>query len=129
MVRSHGRLTALAVERARRPGLYADGGGLYLQVSGVRGRSWIFRFMIRGKARSMGLGSFPSVPLAAARATASECRRELQAGVDPIAAREVRKVEGLLAEARGVTFKVCCEAYIKDNKSQWERSASSTMAE
>jgi integrase len=122
MVRSHGRLTSLAVERARKPGLYADGGGLYLQVSGVRGRSWIFRFMIRGKARSMGLGSFPSVPLAAARAAASECRRELQAGIDPITAREARKVEGQLAEARGVTFKACCEAYIKDNKSQWRNA-------
>jgi integrase len=122
MVRSHGRLTSLAVERARKPGLYADGGGLYLQVSGVRGRSWIFRFMIRDKARSMGLGSFPSVPLAAARAAASECRRELQAGIDPITAREARKVEGLLAEARGVTFKAYCEAYIRDNKSQWRNA-------
>ena len=33
MGRTTGRLTGLKVARAKRPGMYADGGGLYLQVS------------------------------------------------------------------------------------------------
>ena len=33
MARAIGRLTALKVDRARRPGMYADGGGLYLRVT------------------------------------------------------------------------------------------------
>ena len=33
MVRSIGRLTALKVEKAKKPGMYADGGGLYLRVT------------------------------------------------------------------------------------------------
>ena len=33
MARRIGRLKALAVSRAKQPGMYADGGGLYLQVT------------------------------------------------------------------------------------------------
>ena len=34
------RLTALAVTRASKPGLYADGAGLYLRVSRNGSKSW-----------------------------------------------------------------------------------------
>ena len=33
MARAIGRLTALKVEKAKEPGMYADGGGLYLRVT------------------------------------------------------------------------------------------------
>src|SRR6476469_4446750 len=39
-----GKLTALKVAREKRPGLYGDGGGLYLQVTTRGSKSWIFRF-------------------------------------------------------------------------------------
>src|SRR5438874_1514303 len=58
--RAPGQLSALKVSRTREPGLYADGGGLYLQVTNADARSWIFRFMLNGRARSMGLGSLHS---------------------------------------------------------------------
>ena len=44
-----GKLTALAIARASKPGLYGDGLGLWLQVSKIGERitrSWIFRFML-----------------------------------------------------------------------------------
>ena len=41
-----GKLTALKVAREKRPGLYGDGGGLYLQVTARGSKSWIFRFWI-----------------------------------------------------------------------------------
>jgi Arm DNA-binding domain len=50
------RLSALAVERASKPGLYPDGAGLYIRVSRNGSKSWAFRFMLRGTAREMGLG-------------------------------------------------------------------------
>src|SRR5262245_37144743 len=41
-----------------KPGYYGDGGGLYLQVSKEYGsRDWVFRFMLNGRVREMGLGS------------------------------------------------------------------------
>jgi len=42
MTRTVGRLTALRVSRAvGKPGLYADGGGLYLQVTDLGEGSWL----------------------------------------------------------------------------------------
>ena len=55
MARTVGRLTALKVERAKKPGMHADGGGLYLQITSG-GASWIYRYMLNGRAREMGLG-------------------------------------------------------------------------
>jgi hypothetical protein len=46
VARTVGRLTALAVEKAKQgkqqPGMYHDGGGLYLQVK-PGGASWVLR--------------------------------------------------------------------------------------
>jgi hypothetical protein len=66
------RLTALAVARTNAPGLYADGGGLYLRVGRGGAKSWAFRFMLNGKPREMGFGSFTKVSLADARKKASD---------------------------------------------------------
>jgi hypothetical protein len=59
------RLAALQVGRFKAPGMYADGGGLYLQVTvnardGTPAKSWIYRYMLRGRAREMGLGPLSS---------------------------------------------------------------------
>src|SRR6478609_5982819 len=88
MARVIGRLTALRVSRAVKSGMYADGGGLYLQVTGNGAKSWIYRYMLRGREREMGLGSLSAVCLADARTKATECRGLRQEGVDPI---DVRK--------------------------------------
>lgn len=69
-----GRLTALKVAKVKKPGMYADGAGLYLQVSGdgesTLAKSWIFRFTLRGRSREMGLGSLSLFGLAEARSKA-----------------------------------------------------------
>ena len=53
MAREPGRLTALAVARAKKPGLYSDGGGLNLQIGPSGARSWIFRYQKSGRRRYM----------------------------------------------------------------------------
>jgi hypothetical protein len=68
-------------------GCYADGGGLYLEVKRSGGRSWIFRHMLRGRARAMGLGPTHTISLVEARGKALDCRRQLLNGIDPIDAR------------------------------------------
>ena len=65
------RLTALSITRAKTPGYFHDGGGLYLQVAPAGSKSWIFRFSLAGKRREMGLGPYPRVSLAAARQAAT----------------------------------------------------------
>ena len=64
MPRTVAKLTALKLGRALPAGMYADGAGLYLQVTGTGAKSWIYRFTLRGKAREMGIGSLSAVSLA-----------------------------------------------------------------
>jgi integrase len=82
-----GRLTARKVETAK-AGKYGDGGGLQLAVAPTGAKKWVLRFLWRGAAREMGLGSYPEVTLAEAREKALAGRRLARGGVDPIAARK-----------------------------------------
>ena len=49
-----GKLTALKVAREKRPGMYGDGGGLYLQVAKAGTKSWIFRFWVPERDAATG---------------------------------------------------------------------------
>src|SRR5262245_54244705 len=102
------RLSALSVGKASKPGLYADGAGLYLRVGRGGAKSWAFRFMRRGAAREMGLGGFTKVSLADARKKAVDLRLQLSNGLDPLAHRQdeqaKREAAGKLAAARAKSF-------------------------
>src|SRR5260221_3405537 len=102
-----GRLTALQVKHAQKPGMLADGHGLSLQVTRANARSWIFRYYRNGKSREMGLGSLNAVGLADARMKAAECRGLLANGIDPIGARDTERALQVLEEARAITFDKC----------------------
>ena len=119
VVRKIARLSALAVTRARDPGMYADGGGLYLQVTHADARSWVFRFMLNGRARTMGLGPLHTIGLADARTRATECRRLCIDGQDPILHREQSRARLRLDAAKAVTFRTCAEGYIEAHKAGW----------
>lgn len=115
MARPINRLSARSVAAATAPGYYADGGGLYLQVSRTGTKSWVFRFTLRGRAREMGLGGIGAVNLASARESAAGARKQLAQGIDPIEARR-------RTQAAGETFGAMAEAYIAANRAGW-RSA------
>ena len=134
-----GKLTALKVTRAKRPGLYGDGGSLYLQVSASGTKSWVFRFWIaerdpatgevvrdpatnklKGRSREMGLGSFATVSLAEARDRALECRKLREKDIDPIDAREAAKREAALQRAKSLKFKDAAEAYMAAHRVAWK---------
>lgn len=121
------RLSALDVMRAAVPGLYADGGGLYLQVASDVARSWVYRFMIGGRTREMGLGPLHVVSLAEARRTAAECRRLRQDGIDPIEARRGEREAARLEAAKAVTFKSCATSYIAKHKAAWRTDKHATQ--
>lgn len=76
MARAIGQLTALKVERLKRPGMHADGGGLYLRITPQGARNWVLRYMLNGRPRWMGLGPLSLYSLAEARAKALEARRK-----------------------------------------------------
>ena len=82
-----GKLTVRRIETAK-TGKYGDGGGLQLAVAPSGAKKWVFRFLWQGKAREMGLGSFPEVGLADAREKALAARRLVKSGIDPISERQ-----------------------------------------
>ncbi len=110
----------MEVGRLREEGDHNVGGipGLYLQI--IEGsRSWILRFKIGTRRRRMGLGSFPAVPLAQARERAREAHKLVDAGEDPIEARDALKKAAAASQARALTFKVACERFIAAKESEW----------
>jgi integrase len=133
-----GKLTALKVAREKRPGLYGDGGGLYLQISKRGSKSWIFRFWlserdsltgelvhhaatkrVKGRCRDMGLGSYSAVSLAEARDRAAECRKLREQEIDPIEAREVAKRQAALERAKSLKFKEAAATYMAAHRVAW----------
>src|SRR5437762_1981874 len=101
MAKRINQLSQLACERAR-PGLHADGNGLYLRVSSATSKSWLYIWKIttepavKGKSKGkfkryeMGLGSFFKVPLADARERAKEQARIVGLGGNPIELKKQR---------------------------------------
>ena len=69
------------------PKTYADGGGLYLQVT-ERGASWLRRFTFAGVRRVIGLGDIDAVSLATAREKSTEVGTLVGRGIDPIKHRD-----------------------------------------
>jgi len=112
------RLTALKVKTTG-PGIYSDGGGLYLCVSSTPTRTWVYRFSWRGTRPEMGLGSVESgVGLAEARADRDKYRQILRSGRNPI---EVRQEERR-ALAKRPTFGEIADELLKSKEREW-RSA------
>jgi hypothetical protein len=112
------RLTARKVATVG-PGIYPDGGGLYLCVSASLNRTWIFRFSWRGRRPEMGLGSFDAgIGLAEARVARDEARRILTSGLNPIERRkEIRRV------SRGKpTFGEIANALLEAKRPEWRNA-------
>ena len=114
-----GRLTALKVDKTTRPGMYADGGGLYLRVTKDGTKNWVYRYMLNGRPRWMGLGPLAIYGLQEARAKALDARRRRHEGIDPIDARKAERMRARLDAAKAVTFKECADAYIDSHRAGW----------
>ena len=122
MARAIEKLTALRVERAKRPGMYGDGGGLYLRVTEDGAKNWVFRFMLDRRPRWMGMGPLHTVSLAEARKRAGEHRLQRHDGIDPIEARRLLRLQAQLEAAKAITFKQCAESYIKAHRAGWKNA-------
>ena len=135
-----GKLKALTVARVKQPGMYGDGGGLWLQVTSAGARSWIFRYWAserdpatgqiirdemgkaRGCSREMGLGSLSVVSLEQARELAGKYRQLRREGIDPIETCQKAKAEAALNAAKSITFAKCAQDYIKAHRAGWRNT-------
>lgn len=112
------RLTDLKARKAG-IGMHPDGDGLYLQVRGPTAKSWLYRFMIDGSARAMGLGAYPATSLETARVERDRFKRIRQAGQDPIEVRKQELQDVKLANAKTVTFSTAALEYMAAKAPQW----------
>jgi integrase len=145
-MRRPGKLKALTITRTTKPGMYSDGGGLYLQVTSAGTKSWIFRYWVPqrgehagdfirdarsnkvlGRSREMGLGSFTVVSLDEAREKAEDCRRLRKQGIDPIEAQREAKLRVALEEAKAMTFEDAARRYIDAHRSGWRNEKHATQ--
>ncbi|WP_405238895.1 tyrosine-type recombinase/integrase [Lentisalinibacter orientalis] len=126
--------SAKGVEAKNKPGIYADGGGLYLQVKRSAAeagdgrkmppvvKSWLYRYKVpKASAKSgykdvwVGLGPVRDVTLAKAREAAKELRQWKREGLDPLT--ELRRRRGRVAADN--TFREIAVAYIESNRAGW----------
>jgi integrase len=119
MARTIGRLTALKVDKAKRPGMYADGGGLYLRVTHSGTKNWVFRFMLNGRPRWMGVGPLHIIGLAEARNRAAGFRLQRHDGIDPIERRHAERLGAHLDAAKAMTFKESAAMYVASHRAGW----------
>lgn len=111
MARSLNKLSEVGVRAAKQVGRHSDGGGLYLNVSAGGGKSWVFMWTpTGGKRREMGLGAYPTVTLAKARALAANYRVDVAEGRNPIAERD---------QTPEPNFGEAADQFIETIKSEW----------
>jgi len=117
-----GGLNDRRVRTHKKPGMLADGHGLYLRTTtnGVKG--WIFRYQIDGRRRDMGLGSLDDVSLAEARDRIPELRRLIRQGIDPIDDRRAKRGIAKAAAAHALTFGDCAEHYVASHRASWKNA-------
>ncbi|MBU6157362.1 MAG: tyrosine-type recombinase/integrase, partial [Alphaproteobacteria bacterium] len=103
------------VAKKTKPGLFADGGGLYLRVSAGKsaGKRWVFLYRrpLDGKRCEIGFGGTSAVPLTVARKKAAEARALLAEGKDPLALRQ--------AAQRTPTFGELADKHIEAMSPSW----------
>ena len=104
------KLTAQFVRTAP-PGKYGDLHGLILRVMPSGSRQWLWRGVVHGRRRDLGLGGFPYTSLAEARQTAFEYRKLARAGGDPAALHRV---------GTPVTFAQAVEKVIALHSPNWK---------
>jgi integrase len=127
--------TSKQVEAARHPGvktgakpvpvLFRVSRGLYLQVTPGQSKQWVHRFMLGGKARHMGLGPYPAVGLADARAKVADADRMRASKVDPLAARRdaaASAAQAAQAAAGRHTFQAVADIYIAAHEASWRNA-------
>src|SRR5471032_2596041 len=122
MGRQQQRLSAMQVSKLTKPGLYGDGGGLTLQITPGGVKSWLFRYMMSGKAYGMGLGPTHTVSLAEARQKALAARKLILDGINPLAAKKQEQIAIALEKAKMMTFEQCATASILAHKASWKNA-------
>ena len=117
MARALNILTVRKVAALKDPGRHSDGGGLYLRITPVGAKSWVFMTAAGGKRTEIGLGAASAISLATARILAAQMREAVGLGADP---RSVLASKETQPATKGTTFGAFAEEYISSVESGWK---------
>ncbi|EEA02493.1 integrase family protein [Burkholderia sp. H160] len=96
----------------------ADGGRMYLQLDRSGAKYWRMNYRFAGKDKTLALGVYPDVSLAAARKKRDEAREKLAAGLDPSNVKRLEKRAARLAAAN--SFEAVARGWMNERKSSVE---------
>jgi hypothetical protein len=96
----------------------ADGGRMYLQLDKSGAKYWRMNFRFAGKDKTLALGVYPDVSLAAARKKRDEAREKLAAGLDPSNVKRLEKRAARLAAAN--SFEAVARGWMDERKGSVE---------
>lgn len=120
--RVRAEISAAAVSRLTMPGMHWVGGvaGLALCI-GKQGdrKSWILRATIGKRRRDMGLGSYPTIGLSAAREAARLAHAKILIGIDPLEERRAAKNAIVSRQATSKTFDDCVKGLLGSKEGGW----------
>ena len=112
--------------KPKQPGMFCDGGGLYMQVtegeSGHLNKSWVYRFTMNGHQRYMGLGALHKVTMKKARELRAKYGSLVQQGIDPIEHKRAQKAVNVAANASVKTFDQCARQYVEERRASWKNA-------
>ena len=94
----------------------ADGQGLYLLVKET-GKYWRYDYRFAGKRKTLALGVYPAVSLAAARKAREAARAQLDQGIDP--AMHKRLAKATAGQAAANTFEATTREFHQVQRSGW----------
>jgi integrase len=96
----------------------SDGGGLYMLVDPDGSKRWRFQYTRPvGGRNTLGLGDYPTVTTAAARAGCADARRLLSEGIDPGEHRKVAK--SMKAELAANSFEAVAREWFAKYSVTW----------
>lgn len=76
---------------------HSDGDGMFLLVKPA-GKYWRMGYRFGGKQKTLAIGVYPEITLAAARAKRAEARQLVASGVDPMLVKHERKRQAVLEQ-------------------------------
>jgi len=117
MPRPGSALTDSAVRRAKAADLpfnLYDTAGLYLTVAPTGAKWWRLKYRFGQRERRIGLGAYPDVPLAEARARRDAARALLRDGKDPGRERQAQRLRAAVAAEN--TFKAVADQWLAEQR-------------
>ncbi|GBO90331.1 tyrosine-type recombinase/integrase [Marinobacter salsuginis] len=117
MARQQNKLSANEVKNAKgseKIRKLADGGGLTLVIKG-ESKYWWLRYRFAGNEKTLSLGSYPQVSLAAARQARDEAKALLQKKIDPSAHKRQESTQRVSDGEN--TFRTLCEDWYQQKHS------------